>query len=175
MSSGTSNTSQLIPKIDVPVEAKIMFDVAIANYTISPMIEIESASVIDNIVEVQFDVNLEAFVGDFDLNGVFNDLTDLLGNMSDYAPDFVTGETPSAVSGILNTAKQAKDFSGGLGKFITLVETVTDLVPSELRSGVSKHANLLCSERGLFRLVIVGVFRKHYLQSCLTREYYIQH
>ena len=74
IADGNSNTSQLIPNIAIPVSAEVIFDVNVADYTISPMMSIESVNIIDNIT-FDFDVDLKEFIDKLDLDAVFANLT----------------------------------------------------------------------------------------------------
>lgn len=41
IADGMSNSSQLVPNVDIPVSIEIVFDVTVGDFTISPMIAVE--------------------------------------------------------------------------------------------------------------------------------------
>lgn len=168
---GETNSTQLIPTVMIPLSAEVVLDVNVAGYTISPILSISSDNVIDDVT-FDFDVDLAEFINQFDLDALFGNLTDLLNEIVSYGPALGTGDTSTAVSGLLDVLGEAADFVRGLEDFKDLVQNgeasshlfcfgtldslsnsdgfcllvclfkVTTLIPQEVRA-VARHASLL--------------------------------
>ena len=62
-----------------------------------------------------------ASFGSNTLDGLLENVTDLLGTITNYAPDFTAGSSSSAFNGLLDVVQDFQDL-GGLGNFTDLVQ-----------------------------------------------------
>ena len=76
--SGISNAplEKLQPIVVVPFSAEVMFIINVSNVSISPILAVSSANIIEG-ASVDFDLNLGTFIDSFDLNTTFANITRL--------------------------------------------------------------------------------------------------
>ncbi len=116
--SGISNASpdKLKPIVVVPFSAEVMFVINVSNVSISPILTVSSANIIEG-VSVDFDLDLDTFINGFDLNTIFANITSLLTQISDYGPNLTVGKNPDALTGLFGVVNDAKTFGEALREF----------------------------------------------------------
>ena len=91
----------------------------------------------------RYSLELDVFLeGDYDLQGIFEDLEDLLNNVTAYAPNMTMGTDSTEINGIFGVISDFSEFSGALLDFLEIVDLIQDEIPSELMS-VLRHASIL--------------------------------
>jgi hypothetical protein len=116
--SGISNAplEKLQPIVVVPFSAEVMFIINVSNVSISPILAVSSANIIEG-ASVDFDLNLGTFIDSFDLNTTFANITSLLTNIADYGPNLKVGNDPGALTDLFGVVKDAKAFGEALREF----------------------------------------------------------
>ena len=140
---GSDDISGLTPTITVPLKAELTFDLEIADTTLSPMLSLSVDNIIDGLDLTDFtaDLDLEPFLdggafgsGDMSLEAIFDDMTSLLNEITNYSPMLQLSDAPAAINGLFDVIDQASAFAEALTEFLSLVDDVQALVPPELRS-----------------------------------------
>ena len=160
------NASNLEPTVDIPLNIEVMFNIEVAGFTLSPILLLTTNNILGSeTLDFGFDCNLDLFLSgspatatdgivgggqrhlkeqsfgsDINLDTVFRDLTDLLGVVAEFGPEFQ--DAPSAVQGLFSVINQTKDFANGLVEFRHFVQRVDELIPRDIRSVIS-HASEL--------------------------------
>ena len=165
MVDGRSDLSNLEPTFDIPLNIEVMFNIEVADFTLSPILAVTTDNILGNEpVDFMFDCNLNLFLDNsaaaddmdgrrrledsqsfgpgINLETVFQNITDLLDVVAEFGPEFQNA--PSAVQGLFSVINQAKDFSNGLFEFKEFVHQVDELIPQDIRSVIS-HASELGS------------------------------
>jgi hypothetical protein len=93
--------------------------------TVLPIMKLDSTNLLDDSFTFDFDVGLETFLdsasntfGPNTLENVFQNVTELLGEITNYAPHLAAGGTSSPLGGLLDLVE---DFVGGFQNFTDLV------------------------------------------------------
>lgn len=139
MIDSTANTSFLIPNLSVPLSAELVFNFTVYNdVSVLPTMKLASKNLVDGSFTFDFDVGLDMFLdgvsnafGENTLDNVFQNLTDLLGEITKYAPDLAAGSSPSALGGLLDLVEDFQDFVGGFQNFTDIVSQGTIFLFSE--------------------------------------------
>ena len=147
--------SVLNPAVVVPLEVEFVFDLTVYdNVTITPILHLDIDDLLvleggfdfaeDFTIDVDLAIFLEGQLGGNDgLEPVFDDLSNLLNNISQYGPNFtMTNTSSSAVEGLFAIVEQVEDFAGGLSKFIDIVGDVQDLLDPQVLS-LMRHVGRL--------------------------------
>eukprot|EP00957_Ditylum_brightwellii_P155317 11823665-Ditylum_brightwellii.AAC.1 len=92
------DASALKPKISIPLDAEVMFEIEVASVKVSPILSLSSENLIgEDSINFDIDLGLETFLdeasfgADAALGTVFAKVTDLMGNISTYAPELNVG------------------------------------------------------------------------------------
>ena len=95
------------------------------------------------------DVFLE---GNYDLQGIFGDLQDLLENITAFAPEMTLGANSTQLSGLFGVISDLSQFSSALVEFLEIVDLIEAEIDPELMA-VLRHASVLSpSELGCQQL-----------------------
>jgi hypothetical protein len=129
MIDSTADTSVLIPNLSVPLSAELGFNLTVFDdVTVLPIMKLDSTNLVDGSFTFDFDVGLGAFLdsasntfGPNTLDNVFQNVTDLLGEITNYAPDLTAGGSSSPLGGLLDLVEDFQDFVGGFQNFTDLV------------------------------------------------------
>lgn len=126
------DTSVLVPTLSIPLSTDLSFNFSVMdNVYITPMMQLNSPNLVSAEFMFDFDVGLDTFLesspggssfGSNTLDGLFENVTNLLGSITAYAPDLTAGSSSSAFSGLLDVVQDFQDLVGGLGNFTDLVE-----------------------------------------------------
>lgn len=145
----SSNVAGLVPIVTIPLNVELIFDLDISGITLSPILSISEDNVNDTFSLNDFDTDLDLqYLLNNGLHNSFANANDLLKNISSYSPDLNLTEGPSAsVAGLFDIIKQASNFSEGLEDFLSIVDEVQNLIPSELMP-VVRQTHLLSGNGG---------------------------